>query len=234
MKIGLANAKFVNFDIERNKNSIVDIIRNSNLDIVFFGESFLNGFDGLTWDVNRDIGSLEIMTTNNIEEIRQVCVGSSTGVGFGYFEIDDNKIYSSYIVIDKFGNDLVNYRRQSDGWKIPSSPSNYKEGNKIESFVLEGITFDVLLCGDAWDDKIYDKYGRSEFLLWPIYVTFDIHSDINEYVERVIKKYSNAIIIGSLSDNPDSGGGSFLIMDSKLIMSSSKSERTIIRYELLS
>jgi hypothetical protein len=56
-------------------------------------------------------------------------------LGIGCIEKDANKLYSSYLIINNNGNDLINYKRISKGWRTKNSDENfYKEGNKFKIF----------------------------------------------------------------------------------------------------
>ncbi|XMB86763.1 hypothetical protein RJG79_02940 [Mycoplasmatota bacterium WC44] len=233
MKIGLANKKFINNNIGENRNTICKVLEtNKGLDMIFFGEAFLNGFDGLTWDIDKDVKIVEEAISISLDKIKEVCIETSIGVGFGYFEVNLGNIYCSYIVIDKEGNVITNYRRQSSGWKIPNVSNKYKEGTDGVSFNVDNHYFDILLCGDGWDNDILNRYGKNNILLWPLYVNFDIYSDIQSYIGRIKEKYNTVLIIGSLSDNPVSEGGSFVIKNSELVTSTTKNEESVLLVDL--
>lgn len=229
MKIGLANLKFKNFDIKENCEVICrSILKNKELDLILFGESFLHGFDGLTWDVKKDLKHLKSYTPSALKIIRETCKKYQVTVGFGYFEVEISNIYSSYMIINHQGKIVVNYRRQSTGWRFQNVPSNFKEGNEIASFDLLGHSFDLLLCGDGWSTKILEEYGKNSLLLWPLYVDFDIHSDIESYINRVKDKYNDVLIINSISNSESSMGGSFFIKNSKVLKASIKNKEEVI------
>jgi len=229
MKIGLANLKFKNFDIKENCEAICrGIETNKELDLILFGESFLHGFDGLTWDIKKDLKHLKSYTPAALKKIRETCKEYQVAVGFGYFEVENLDIYSSYMIINHQGKILVNYRRQSIGWRFQNVSDNYKEGSGIASFDILGHSFDILLCGDGWHDEILEKYGRSSLLLWPLYVNIDIHSDIENYINRVKDKCGNVLIINSISNSESSKGGSFFIKNSKVLKASIKNKEEII------
>ncbi len=55
MRIALCSQQFVNGDMFANYNTIANILPNlKNVQLVCFGESFLQGFDSLAWNYDRD------------------------------------------------------------------------------------------------------------------------------------------------------------------------------------
>ena len=56
MRIALAALGFVNKDINHNKMVMIDTLNNlkNKVDIVLFGEAFLQGFDSLSFDYEKD------------------------------------------------------------------------------------------------------------------------------------------------------------------------------------
>jgi len=225
MNILLCSSKFVDGDIAGNAKKIIDLLEmNSKKDIefVFLGEAFLNGFDSLKWDYSMDL-LMKNDTLKYVELISEKCNEYNTGVGFGYFEFDKDNIYSSYIVFDSNGNEVSNYRRISKGWRFPNVDSNiYKEGNQIAKFVYRNVTFGLGLCGDVWDDRLYNKYIEQSFdvFLWPVYVSYDkaqwYRNERENYIHRSSKLAKYVLYVNSVSDVP-SFGGSYLQLDRKLI-----------------
>lgn len=58
MKCALASMGFINEDIEYNKNVIIETMIKyaKDADIVIFGEAFLQGFYGATFEAEHDSG----------------------------------------------------------------------------------------------------------------------------------------------------------------------------------
>ena len=55
MRIGLAAYKFINNDIEFNINQIEKALQSANnIDMLCFGEAFLQGFDAFNWNYDND------------------------------------------------------------------------------------------------------------------------------------------------------------------------------------
>jgi len=229
MIIGLANYEFINHDLKHNYYKIIEGLKTEEVDYLFFGEAYLHGFDGLSWNVEKDLNFAITQSDPLFVDIKRMCKLLSKGIGFGYYEKENEYIYCSYIVIDKHGEVVCNYRRQSSGWKYPNSAVNYVNGTQGAHFSLEGKTFDLLLCGDGWDDNILESYkGKSDYLLWPLYVNFDIFSELNDYKKRVRTFYDDIFIIGSLSKKPKSSDGSFYLSKDKTLSTIESVEETII------
>ena len=199
MNILLASVGFKNNDIVFNKNQIINTIKDcsKDIDLIVFGESFLQGFDALNWDFELD-KNIAITRTNKI--IKEICSYSrkkEVAVSFGYYELYNNSIYSSQIVIDKFGKIIFNYRRISKGWRILNTDFHYKEGEEFSTFNLENKNIAIALCGDLWFKenlmKMLDLHV--DVILWPSYTDFNYERWNN------IEKYKYAKQVSSLKSS---------------------------------
>ena len=88
MMIALAAVGFKNGDTAYNKEKIISVIREHRYqsDLILFGETFLQGFDSLSWNYDSD---KSIAVTRNdpvIDEIREAAKECSVEVSFGYIE----------------------------------------------------------------------------------------------------------------------------------------------------
>ena len=121
MKCALASMGFINEDVQHNKNVIIDtLIKCSDeADIVIFGEAFLQGFYGATFDVEHDTELAIPQDDAIIKEICSVASQYATAVSFGFIEEAEDCFYSSQITIDSDGTVIDIYRRVSPGWKEP-------------------------------------------------------------------------------------------------------------------
>ena len=85
MVLGLVSYKFINNDIEFNISQIKKAIRESkNIDMLCFGETFLQGFDAFNWNYNHDI---EIAISNDsdiMKRLEQLSLDSNIDLAFGY------------------------------------------------------------------------------------------------------------------------------------------------------
>jgi N-carbamoylputrescine amidase len=182
-------------------------------EIVCFGETFLQGFDSLSWNYITD---KKIAITKNSQITKRIAKRASDlkiAVGFGYIEKERENLFSSYLTIDKNGEIVDNYQRVSPGWKeISKTDHHYREGTELHAFVLNGYKILVALCGDLWDEKNIKTIRtiRPEIILWPAYVNFSIEKwkqEEKEYALQASKTNSGVLMVNSISRNPDSLGG---------------------------
>jgi N-carbamoylputrescine amidase len=219
MKIGLAVAECISGDINHNVSQILkylNIAQAKQIDYIFFGESFLQGFDSLEWSFEIDRTIAVSRENNFIKTIKDEAKKNNVGVGFGYFELDDQSIYSSYLIIEKNGEDILNYQRISKGWKEYSkTDSHYKEGESIYSFNIQGRHFSVALCGDLWDEETWTTFMtdkvRNSNLLWPVHVDFSLEewsNQLKEYHNQALLFSKNVFLINNIL-KPGAHGGAF-------------------------
>lgn len=206
MNILLAGLGFKNGDITFNKNQIINAIKNcpDNIDLIVFGESFLQGFDALTWNFEVDKNIAILQDDKNILDISKCARMKGVAISFGYFELSDdlNSIYSSQIFIDKFGKIISNYRRVSKGWKILTSDEHYKEGKTFLTFNSEGKTILIALCGDLWYEENITKINslNPDVILWPSYTDFN-YEQWNNSTKYEYAKQSNLLNLNVLYVN---------------------------------
>ena len=205
MKILLAALGFKNRDICYNLNVILNTINNysNNVDLLLFGEAFLQGFDSLYWDFNKD---KEVAITKNDDKIKLIqenCKKNNVGISFGYYELVDDYIYSSQITIDKYGMIINNYRRVSIGWKEKIADHHYIEGKEFVSFNYLDKNISIALCGDMWYDENVEKIKNmnSDIVLWPVYCDYNAYEwneQIKyEYAEQANKVASIVLLVNS-------------------------------------
>lgn len=224
MKIALGVARIKDKKKEENLIEILKLIKKacrSGCEAIFFGESSLNGFEGLTWNKNYDLENNAVsLDSEVIREIRELAGELKIITGVGYFEkVDEGEIYSSYLVVDKNGETLLNYRRISPGWREQDVDLTcYREGNETLELMLGKERFVLGVCGDIWDDKLCGEIrGKTaEKLLWPLYIDYSLYEwrevAESEYLERVKEVGKETFIINSYSDEKNGAkGGAFRI-----------------------
>jgi len=210
MKIALASYEFINNDLNFNLNKIKQAIRNSKgADLLCFGEAFLQGFDSLSWDYKKD---KEIAVSLDSEIMSDICALSKDNnidLMLGYYEKEEDIIYSSYLFIEK-GDIKANYRRYSASWKEDGSNKHYQEGREIIKVNYHGLDTVIALCGDLW---LYPElYKANDLLIWPIYVNFSLdqwQEEEKEYAYQANLVAPKTVMINSLSKDPDSVGGAY-------------------------
>jgi N-carbamoylputrescine amidase len=197
MNIGLAVAQFINNNLEYNLNNCFEFIKkekNKNVDILLFGETYLQGFNSLSWKHEKDLLVGIERKSKIMDTLRICCNKDNMAIGIGYIEREEEKLYSSYLVMDKNGKDLMNYRRISRGWRTKNSDiRTYIEGNTFYKFDFMDHKMTAGLCGDFWTDEVIDKLPKDiDTVLWPVFVHWNKNqwetSAFNDYVDQS-KKY---------------------------------------------
>lgn len=140
MKCALASMGFINEDIEYNKNVIIQsmIKYAKDVDIIVFGEAFLQGFYGATFEVEHDSKLAISQDDPIIKETCTVAKEYGVAVSFGFIEKAEDLFYSSQITIDSNGKVIDVYRRVSPGWKEETANEQYCEGKEFRAFEYKG------------------------------------------------------------------------------------------------
>lgn len=211
MNIALAAVGFKTSNIEYNKNKIIDILEkySKNNDLVVFGETFLQGFNCLCWDFEKDKYLAFSKDDKIIKDIGMKAKKCKTAVSFGYVEREGDKLFSSQLTLDKDGKIADNYRRISTGWKEPVADAHYCEGESFHSFTLAGKSLSVGLCGDLWYDNNVQAMQAlaTDIVLWPVYVDYDFNawnaSIKLEYATRAKRFARHVLLVNSVCLEPD-------------------------------
>ena len=234
MKIGLASYKFINNDIEFNIIQIEKALQSAeNIDILCLGEAFLQGFDAFNWNYDNDKNIAISKDSNIMKKLEQMSKDYNIDLAFGYLEIDNEDLYSSYaIIID--GKLTYNYRRITIGWKeYWLTDHHYKEGNEVLTFNYKDHNITIALCGDMWDCP--EKFKSNDLLIWPVYVNFTIEEwkdEEIEYAKQALLACSNTLMINSLSENPNCYGGCFHFKDGEIKNKLDYNIETILTIEI--
>ena len=244
MKIALAAVGFLTNDIDYNFHKIKKTVKkySSQADLILFGESFLQGFDCLTWDYSMDIDIAVSQDSSIINEIRSLCKNNKVAISFGYIEKDEDKLYSSQLTITKDGEIIDNFRRVSIGWKEPVADFHYVEGKGFGQFSYLEKTISVGLCGDFWyaENCIQMENLDSDIVLWPVYTDFDSkewnESMKYEYAQQAQKCGSNILYVNShcLDKNSDNiaRGGAVLFNEGKIVRELPAGEEGVLIVEV--
>ena len=117
---------FINENVQYNKNVVIDTMKkcSNDVDIVIFGEAFLQGFYGATFEIEHDEKLAIVQNDLIIKEICSVAKEYGIAVSFGFIEKAEDCFYSSQITIDSNGNIIDLYRRVSPGWKEKNPNAN--------------------------------------------------------------------------------------------------------------
>jgi len=215
MNIALISKKFINNDISYNLSVILNTMDEltQQVDFICFGEAFLQGFDCLSWDYSTDKNIGISCSSFVINTICKKAIDCKIAVAFGYIESDAERLFSSYMVISKFGKIIYNYRRISTGWKESIADYHYQDGADCLPFEIDGITFSIGLCGDLWDDSIINSIAilNTNITLWPVYLDYS-ESKWNdgekiEYAKQSALFNSKVLLVNSLCDGANKAKG---------------------------
>lgn len=205
MKFALAAKGFINGDLNHNSGVILKTLEDyrGRADMVLFGEAFLQGFYGPTFELDHDLKMALALDHPVFDEIAGKARESSIAVSFGFIEREGETIYSSQATINAQGEIVDVFRRVSPGWKIEGAGESYREGEGFHSFLLEGRKMAVGLCGDLWfDENIRQiKDLQLDLLLWPVYTDFPFkewNSSIKyDYAAQANRACSMTLLVNS-------------------------------------
>lgn len=221
MRVGLASFRCKNGDIPFNMSQIEKAIRKAQgkVDLLCFGEAYLQGFDSLCWDYTIDKAMALEQTSATIA---QLCRWTSTyGVALltGYIEGEKDSLYSSCVVIDD-GKIAHNYRRITRGWKeYRKTDEHYKEGEEAGKFSFHHHEIGLALCGDLWDRP--EKFKTKQLLIWPVYVNFTVDEwnsrELEAYAKQASLVAEHVLMINPIDHAPKNHGGSFYFRNGKVL-----------------
>lgn len=219
MKIGLASYEFKNNDMAFNVSQMEGAMKaaQGNVELLCFGETFLQGFDALNWDYEND-KSIAVSTDSDV--MRRLCdmtLRYEIDVLFGYIERDGDSLYSSCAVIEN-GTLIYDYRRISKGWKeYRVTDGHYKEGTDTSGFLYHGQPMKIALCGDLWEYP--ERFKTDGLLVWPVYVNFGLDEWPRQEVEYAAQARLAArqvLMVNAISRDPVSHGGAFYFADGRI------------------
>lgn len=221
MKIGLVSYEFKNGEIEYNIKKIEEAIISSNgsADLLCFGETFLQGFDSLSWNYEIDKNIAITKESITMEKLKKLSEKHKIDLGIGYIEREKEKIFSSFVVIEK-GKIIHNYRRITKNWKEYSiTDKHYCEGKISASFIYKNREFKIALCGDMWICP--EKFKTNGILLWPVYCNFSKdeweNTEQYDYAKQSKLASDNVLLVNSITkDEPISAGGAYYFKNGKI------------------
>jgi predicted amidohydrolase len=243
MIVGLSMSKFINNNIASNISTCISLIKKAkenSVDLILFGEAFLQGFEALEWVAEKDLLLGIERQSNKLNMLRKYCRKMDIALGIGYIEREGSTLFSSYLVINKKGNDLINYRRISKGWRLEKSDNNvYMEGTTFYVFDFMDHKITAGLCGDFWIDEVIYKLPKDiDTVLWPAFVRYDKNEwtveEFKNYIEQSKKICKNIFFVNSICEGKESFAycNSFAIINGKLkaSMEQGKEDLLIINY----
>lgn len=239
MKIGLVSALMVDNNIQHQLNQIEFYVKNnSQCDLLCFGESFLQGFEGLTWNYEEDLKRAISIDSSTIDYIKNIASKYKTAISFGFIEEYQKKLFSSNLVINSAGKIIDVFRRVSIGWKEHRANKElYREGNNFHTFSYMEITFATAICGDLWHDNFLEEMikSKTDIVLWPLYIDYSIDDwNKNEkiaYCDRVSKINAPVLMINSFVNDPSRAkGGCYVFFQNKILSSLELGNMGVLEY----
>lgn len=219
MKIGLASYEFRNNDVAFNISQMEKAMKSAQgkADLLCFGETFLQGFDALSWNYEAD---KDIAVSADSEVMKRLCgmtVRYGTDLLFGYIEKCGDVLYSSCALMEA-GKLAYNYRRISKGWKEYSiTDEHYAEGCDTCEILYRGQRVQIALCGDMWEYP--ERFQTEGILIWPVYVNFELDEWARyegEYAAQSLLAARKTLMVNPLSQEPRSHGGAFCFADGEV------------------
>ena len=232
MTIGLVSYRCKDKDISFNMSQIERALRDiaGKVDLLCFGETFLQGFNSLCWDYELDKDVALEKESDDIKQLQRWTEQYKVAILTGYVEKEADALYSSCITISE-GKIINNYRRISKGWKeYTKTDEHYQEGTSVDSFCLRGEEITIALCGDLWDYP--ERFKTDSLLIWPVYVTFttddwkQVESD--EYAKQSFLAAKDVLMINPIDIEGQNHGGSSYFHDGKLVERTSYDKEQII------
>ena len=221
MRIGLVSYRCENRNTEFNISQIELAMKRSEgkVDLLCFGEAFLQGFDALCWNYETDKAAALELSSDIIARLKSRTIRYGISLATGYIEKERDKLYSSYVVISD-GRIIHNYRRISKGWKeYTKTDDHYCEGNETGTFHLCGKDMMVALCGDLWEFP--ERFRTDHLLIWPVYVNYTVDEwnseALDEYAVQSRLAANDVLMINPIDRHPTNHGGSFHFHNGKIM-----------------
>ncbi len=213
MRIGLVSYRCENRNTAFNMSQIELAMKRSEgkVDLLCFGEAFLQGFDALCWDYEKDKTVALGLSSDTIAQLQSWTIRYGISLATGYIEKEQEKLYSSCVVISD-GKVIHNYRRISKGWKeYTKTDGHYCEGNETGIFHLLGKDMMLALCGDLWEFP--DRFRTEHLLIWPVYVNYTKEEwnsgALDEYAAQASLVANDVLMMNPIDHDSANHGGSF-------------------------
>ena len=213
MRIGLVSYRCENGNTSFNLSQIERALREAQgkVELLCFGEAFLQGFDSLCWDYEIDKAMAVELSSERFRWMCRLTVRYGIALLVGYYEKERERIYSSCAVLAD-GEIVHNYRRISEGWKERTkADAHYCEGTETGEFLLSGKKMMIALCGDLWEYP--ERFQTEHLLIWPVYVNFTPtaweNGLLNAYAAQASRAAPDTLLVNPLDTEPVNPGGAF-------------------------
>lgn len=179
MKIGLAALSFKTKDIPYNQNKMIETLKkySAQADLLVFGESFLQGFQSLSWNYQIDEKIALSLDDEIIQSLRAACKEYGIGLSFGFLGKEKQEIFSGQLTIDDMGKVINLFKRVSIGWKETEADKDkrYVEDEGFHAFTYKGLDLAVGICGDFWYEENIQAINKldKDLVLWPVYTDYN-------------------------------------------------------------
>lgn len=213
MKVSLVSTTLVDDDINTQIRNIENILMKNNSNLYIFGEAYLQGFNGLSWNYEKDIEKAVSIQSKEIRKIKELANHYNSALSFCFYERDHQDIYCTNIFINEDGEILNQYRRQSIGWKENYDSKNYKEGDRFKTFEYKGKKFATAICGDLWTrslvEELKDLSKNIDYLLWPLFIDYSIQewntSAKSDYINQLKDIHCPVLMVNGYSQTSKGG-----------------------------
>lgn len=226
MRIGLVAGLMKDNNIDHQIQQIeLHLKSNKNCDLLCFGESYLQGFEGLTWQYEQDLNRALALDDPIILKLRGLAKAYDCALSFSFIE-KDIALYCTNMVIDKQGEIIDVFRRVSTGWKEPIANHMYQEGTGFHQFTFMNKVFAVAICGDLFNDTFLAalKHMELDALLWPLYVDYTVDewqkTVLQEYTQRAGNLEYPVLMINSFVEEPNCAKGGCYVFHENAVESS--------------
>lgn len=121
MRIGLVSYRCENRNMDFNIGQIERALKEAQgkVDLLCFGEAFLQGFDSLDWKYETDKKTAVAQDSETMDRLRNLTVQYHTALLTGYIEREGDTLYSSCIVLAEERPSTTTGGFPGDGRTIP-------------------------------------------------------------------------------------------------------------------
>lgn len=190
MKYALALFNSVPHNIDQNLMMIERVVSTASkqkIDLVLFGESFLQGDDLLESEALK-IDSVGIF------KCRMMASNYDINFGVGFYEQHEQGISKSYIIFNKDGTTLIHHRQNQES----------------EVFELMNRRFFILVGDEGFSvTSKLDAIG-----LWPVYLKVTPKEWFNEtmstYRQQCVNISDEVMLVNTMCESSSYGGGFYL------------------------
>ncbi len=240
MIVALACIEAKNNDINHNLQIILECIEASReVDIIFFGEAVLNGFDSLSFNYQEDLKQSLALNSKAVTKIKAKAKECNVYVGVGLYKQEKGNISDCYLIIDNKGMIVADHDRTCPCWKINDfDNSHYIEGNIMTIVEIFNRKFAIAICGELWNESYFSqiKESNADYVVWPLFVQINMDefnkSIKKEYLDLMINLDKKLFIINSLHQEKNSTNGGAAYFDERVVYELPMQEDNILVFKL--